>query len=375
MADRILDRDGLVLAKDVFENVSGGYGIMLEVTENTAVIARLSTKDDSPLDIYGWLSNDPNRADYAPQIMQHGEVNHVDILADATYYTNAQLFGQPVFFSQSLGRMSLSKGTDGILIGTVHERQLVYSDQIDWEKHGNRTCTANYEFNRRGETDPTTLDLDLTLQLDDETNPSKVGDLRLVVCGTEGAWSDDETLTVQGGGSTLATLDQGSAVIYELKTAVQNTVDQTWTVTWEARTDLPYFHANVNLHSDYFRAQAAKLGDEKEDVVTSLVASTQGQKQPWTVATSAPSGTESDADGWLTFGGLQTNEIFLVKAKESDETDADPRLLQMLATLENYSLCDGNCIMAVGPKGIRVNQIATGAQGYTVDTTVWRVTV
>ena len=377
VTSKLVDEGAIILPLEIFATTKAGAGIVLDVPETGKVTGRLATAADSWRDIYGWNFTPPVSG--PPVVVQHGHM-HVDILAANTYYSDTTLFGLPVFFSLSTNSMSLTRGTDGVIVGTVHARRPLY------DSSSRIANDIQIKINSRaGRTDPTTLDLDLTLQHDPASSyapyPSKVGDLRLVICDSTGAWSDDETLTVQGGGQTLATLDQGSAVMYQLSTLTanvdaDNNPDGTYTTAWTAVTNKPFFHATVHLHPDLWRAQCAKLHDGHEHLVACLAAKTTGQKGTWTVMSTAPAGTSSNADGYLSIGGQDTGEIFRITATESGSATAtatDAKIVPMTATAQTYQLLGGNCLVSVGPLGIRVNHVATGAADYAVTTDIWEL--
>ena len=363
-----------------FRGKKGGIGVALDVATGGSLSARPATAADGWADIYGWTHggrmsrSSPPYTDPATLVATLAapgdEVHYVDCVAADTYYPYlpTQENNPVVFYSLTTQSMTVVAGADRIPVGQI---EAVHPYFLALPKQRDMTVQANDDPHAKLP-DPTTVDLDLTVDLDDEDRPTPeaFGDRRIVICGTEGPWSDDETLTLQGGGSTLATLDQGSAVMYRLSTATKND-DDTWSMTWVAVTGEPMYLARVSVFPDYWRAQAAKLADGREHIVAHQIASTQGAKQEWTVTTDAPTGTQSDSIGWLSVGGMENGEAFRITAKESDETTTDSKIVTKTAAARNYSLCGGNCIVAVGPKGIRVNQIASGAQGYTVDTKVW----
>ena len=369
MAGEILEDQGdVVIPKSVFGvDLDAGRGVVLTIPTSGPARARLATAGDDWRDIYGWTGRGSSK--YPAHIFQRGHLPELAVLDDATYYTDADVFGLPVYYSESLCGMSLAKGTDGILIGTLNSVRWLYSSSTY------RSNDIQIRYNARpSRTDPTTIDLDTTLVHDSTAPfPTKVGALRLVICQTEGAWSDDEELTVQGGGETLSTLEQGSAAMWELTSMTQDPNDLTWATTWTPKTDLPFFKATAHLHPDLWRAQCAKRDEEndRDRIRAFLAATTTGAKTAWTVSSDAPTGTQTSDDGWLSVGGLQDGEVFKISAKESDSTVWDSKLVTKTSVASSWSLCDGNCIIHVGTKGIRVNQIASGAVGYTVTTKVW----
>ena len=368
MSSNILqDKNDVIIPKSIFTNHPSGHGVVLTLPDSGPAKARLATSGDDWRDIFGWTGQKYDGS--SSSVAKSGFLMLVDLLEDATYYVNSDVFGIPVYYRQSLCHMSLSKGSDGVLVGTMHGVRYLYDNSTY------RSNDIQIRYNTSpSRTDPTTVDLDLTLVHDSTAKfPTKVGDLRLVMCQTEGAWDDDEELTVQGGGETLSTLEQGSAAMWELTSMTQDPNDLTWSTTWVAKTDVPFFKATVHLHPDLWRAQCAKRDEEndRDRIRAFLAATTTGAKTAWTVSSDAPTGTQTSDDGWLSVGGLQDGEVFKISAKESDSTVWDSKLVTKTSVASSWSLCDGNCIIHVGTKGIRVNQIASGAVGYTVTTKVW----
>ena len=359
-----------------FRGQPGGLGVALEENTDGTFAARLATAADKWEDIYGWtqgasiLSRDPPYADISKKVavVSMGPlVGNVDCFAPDTFYSTHRTIGTVVYYSPSLQKITVEKGADGLFIGEVRTLDVRYGTR------NNQRSDVTLAYNNYVHAtlpDPTTVNLDLTIDLDDTDRPSGFGDRRIVIAGDEGLWSTDETLTVQGGGTTLATLDQGSAVMYELETATKND-DDTWNMTWKAVTGESLYLADVTLKTDYWRAQCAKRDARNAGIQAVMVASTTGQKAAWTITSDAPPATQSTLDGWLSVGGLQRGEVFKIAAKESDGTAWDSKLVSNTTLSQTWTLCGGNCSVNVGKKGIRVSHVASGAPDYTVATQVW----
>ena len=356
-----------------FAGISGGHGIVARVVAG-GLEAALMTASTDYRDIYGWTSGRTwqvyaaysDQDLYVPsQVRSSGLIAEVLLGEADTFYLGGHSIRHPVYFDMATGKMSLSKGTKNALIGTASNALPRYHPARDKQFHGSVVVNG-----KSGTTDDTVLDLDNTVNLDAPNRPSGFGDKRIVVCDTRGEWSDDETLTVQGNGGTLSTMDQGSAVMWKIKDATQDDEGE-WSIVWELVTGEQLFDFLVDMNVGYWRAEMDKLMSKGDPIHATEVASTQGVKQTWTVTTDAPTGTQSSDDGWLTVPGIAANTGFFLTGKESDETVWDPHFTVMTATVKNHELCDGNCIVQVGPKGIRVNQIASsGVPGYTVDVKV-----
>ena len=224
-------------------------------------------------------------------------------------------------------------------------------------------------------TDPTTVDLDLTLVHDSTAKfPTKVGDLRLVMCQTEGAWDDDEELTVQGGGETLSTLEQGSAAMWELTSMTQDPNDLTWSTTWVAKTDVPFFKATVHLHPDLWRAQCAKRDEEndRDRIRAFLAATTTGAKTAWTVSSDAPTGTQtSDETAGSVLAAFRTARCSKFPPRRATRPFGIPNSSPKRPSLPVGRCATGTASSTSAPREFASTRSPPAPVGYTVTTKVW----
>ena len=368
------------IPETVFRGLPGGRGVVLSFSSEGVPTARLATASDAWEDIYAWTSagyiyaGDGPYTDVSTKIATVPNPNREVLggipLKNDTYYDLGS--DHVMYYSTSKHRMSLEKGTDGKQIGIVHYIGPRYATRT------NQTRDSSLLYNNGSPTDPSdplTVNLDDTLELDDEDRPAGFGDRRIVVCYDRGAWSSDETLTVQGGGATLATLDQRSAIMFELTNAVKNE-DETWTTTWSQVTGDYLFTASVSADPGFWRQQMIRATDQRVHPLAHIVATTTGEKSDWTVSTTAPTGTRDAGSGWLVVGGLENNTVFGISSRENDGASTgpwDPIQVVKQGTDTTYTLLDGNCNVIVSSKGIRVNHVASGDANYSVDTRIWMI--
>ena len=350
--------------------LGGGYACIVSYKEGSMVTIKQATSSNKFNDIIGFTSISKLRAltPYAhkpKRVVFDGTISGLDILDNNRIYSDNEILGYPIFYRPSIQKLSMTKSTDGILCGFGISCQTPYTET------GSQAFESTIQINSNS--NPGTFNLDDTVNFDDPLMPSDFGLKRLVRMRSDVGY-ENEQCQIYGGSKLLATFQPGAHAIYELTNAVKN-ADETWSSTWIVRTDLPLFQATASLHIDFLRTQAAKLHDDELPIKATLIASTSGRKNTWTLTSEAPSTITQDENKYLKIPSLDNHEIFRIACSEDGGVSWESKIVPMTTDLASYILLDGNVIIGVSSTGIRVNHVATGGSNYRVDTQIWLIDI
>ena len=359
----------------------GGIPLVFEITgKGLARLRRYNTATDTPDDLVGFTSYNGHAPDipstqYMPERAKNFRGVSTGTVDGAHLYGNDVVLavspvGTVVYFSPSLGKLSLLPGTDGIVIGYIASNHWRLPTRTGYSTILFEETKVSHGHNEL---------IGAPVYLPAISHRRTVGD-EAIVFYQSNEDDDPATITVftseadrRAGTPAFTTVKDGEAKTFRI-TVVPDSYSTP--PSWEVTTGKPVKVANVSINIAHMKDLYRKQQDLISNPIRSRkVAGTTGVKSTWTIESTAPSTIVNDTSEGAAAGTLTVpipaGQVFRISAKGSTDTAWDTMLVPMTRTSTTYTLHDGDITVSV-KSGVRVTHQASGM---TAQVEVWLLEV